>query len=100
MRISDWSSDVCSSDLRKEYQLVTGFLCNDIGTPLQSQCTNTNLPKKVSLSVLGSVTSSSTSTSPPRVSILTTDCCQEEIGRASCREKCVSTCRSRWSPYH
>src|SRR3546814_20606101 len=23
-----------------------------------------------------------------------------EIGRASCREKCVSTCRSRGSPYH
>src|SRR3546814_11343752 len=23
-----------------------------------------------------------------------------KIGRASCREKCVSTCRSRWSPYH
>src|SRR3546814_18082103 len=23
-----------------------------------------------------------------------------EIGRASWREKCVSTCRSRWSPYH
>src|SRR3546814_19796893 len=22
-----------------------------------------------------------------------------EIGRASCREGCVSTCRSRWSPY-
>src|SRR3546814_12312446 len=22
-----------------------------------------------------------------------------EIGRASCREECVSTCRSRWSPY-
>src|SRR3546814_20571729 len=21
-----------------------------------------------------------------------------EIGRASCREECVSTCRSRWSP--
>src|SRR3546814_16366293 len=24
----------------------------------------------------------------------------EEIGRASCRERVVSTCRSRWSPYH
>src|SRR3546814_9291079 len=24
----------------------------------------------------------------------------EKIGRASCRERCVSTCRSRWSPYH
>src|SRR3546814_12560643 len=23
-----------------------------------------------------------------------------QLGRASCREKCVSTCRSRWSPYH
>src|SRR3546814_19434268 len=23
-----------------------------------------------------------------------------EIGRAACREKCVSTCRSRWSPDH
>src|SRR3546814_9752890 len=23
-----------------------------------------------------------------------------EIGRASCRERVVSTCRSRWSPYH
>ena len=23
-----------------------------------------------------------------------------EIGRASCREKCVRLCRSRWSPYH
>src|SRR3546814_19907241 len=23
-----------------------------------------------------------------------------QIGRASCREKCVSTCRSRWLPYH
>ena len=23
-----------------------------------------------------------------------------EIGRASCRERCTSVCRSRWSPYH
>src|SRR3546814_5477747 len=24
----------------------------------------------------------------------------DKIGRASCRERGVSTCRSRWSPYH
>ena len=24
----------------------------------------------------------------------------ERIGRASCRERCTATCRSRWSPYH
>ena len=23
-----------------------------------------------------------------------------EIGRASCREECLTQCRSRWSPYH
>ena len=23
-----------------------------------------------------------------------------EIGRASCRERCLRLCRSRWSPYH
>ena len=23
-----------------------------------------------------------------------------KIGRASCREKCLRLCRSRWSPYH
>ena len=23
-----------------------------------------------------------------------------QIGRASCREECAITCRSRWSPYH
>src|SRR3546814_15642749 len=27
-------------------------------------------------------------------------CYLDEIGRASCREECVSTCRSRWSPSH
>src|SRR3546814_20203764 len=25
---------------------------------------------------------------------------QQQIGRASCRERCVRTCRSRWSPEH
>src|SRR3546814_20753330 len=25
---------------------------------------------------------------------------QRKIGRASCRERVFSTCRSRWSPYH
>src|SRR3546814_18663216 len=25
---------------------------------------------------------------------------RRQIGRASCRERVVSTCRSRWSPYH
>src|SRR3546814_7502679 len=66
MRISDWSSDVCSSDLH-----------TDQGTPPNS------------------------SASPrPRLS------CSDRIGASMRSEErrvgkeCVSTCRSRWSPYH
>ena len=25
---------------------------------------------------------------------------EDKIGRASCRERCLRLCRSRWSPYH
>src|SRR3546814_10338020 len=61
MRISDWSSDVCSSDLMAEI-----FRPFDYG----------------------------------RFEFRVDFATGEEIGRASCRERCVSTCRSRWSPYH
>ena len=30
----------------------------------------------------------------------TGDAALREIGRASCREECLTQCRSRWSPYH
>src|SRR3546814_13780603 len=33
-------------------------------------------------------------------SIITREGRAQEIGRASCRERVVSTCRSRWSPYN
>src|SRR3546814_2536171 len=61
MRISDWSSDVCSSDL-----LVIGF-----GTSLGYHTTDkgTQLPRARSE--------------------------ERRVGK-----ECVSTCRSRWSPYH
>src|SRR3546814_3064723 len=66
MRISDWSSDVCSSDL---HTLCTYFLRPPSNTPHLGE---TILPIWV-------------------------------IGRSEERrvgKECVSTCRSRWSPYH
>src|SRR3546814_20772854 len=72
LRISDWSSDVCSSDLLKEYltQISTSRSYNrfrdDIGY------------------VLG------------KISELGPDRSEERrVGK-----ECVSTCRSRWWPYH
>src|SRR3546814_16377113 len=76
VRISDWSSDVCSSDLTGgsswiespdgDGLFVTGLLVLDGAEVLQ-------------------------------VAQETDD---EEIGRASCRERVCQTCRSRGSPYY
>src|SRR3546814_6122482 len=80
MRISDWSSDVCSSDL-----YVSGTAP---GVSLLAQ-------KAFTIDALALyVTTLEAST---LASILLY---AGEIGSASCREKCVRTCSSRWSPYH
>src|SRR3546814_9199904 len=76
MRISDWSSDVCSSDLRP---LVLYFYPK-ADTP---GCTNEAKDfsaLKGEFDKLG-------------VSVLRSE--ERRVGK-----ECVSTCRSRWSPYH
>src|SRR3546814_3534713 len=82
MRISDWSSDVCSSDLASISDLAAGF-----------DMTLTGVKKHVQVL--------------ERVGLVTT----EKVGRVRrCRlgprrseerrvgQECVSTCRSWWSP--
>src|SRR3546814_8460643 len=65
MRISDWSSDVCSSDLAS---LASSLL----------RLSNFSVPETI-----GSQESYSERSEERRVG-----------------KECVSTCRSRWSPYH
>src|SRR3546814_4744088 len=67
MRISDWSSDVCSSDLKERAEAANSakseFLANmshELRTPLNGVRSE-----------------------------------ERRVGK-----ECVSTCRSRWSPYH
>src|SRR3546814_4987954 len=94
MRISDWSSDVCSSDL---------------GTTL-----NADLPKSWRFSLIGTYDHASASTESERfretsTGALTTDQARSEsdaatgsmllTGRSEERrvgKECVSTCRTRW----
>src|SRR3546814_20864662 len=89
MRISDWSSDVCSSDLTK--------------SPTCSQCTIAALS--------GGIASSSSARSHSRTSLgfspIFSLPSAWKLGSPSRRseerrvgKECVSTCRSRWSPYH
>src|SRR3546814_1034384 len=65
MRISDWSSDVCSSDLGPERRFVKFSCCCQL---VDTLCND-------SLSLVRSE--------------------ERRVGK-----ECVSTCRSRWSPYH
>src|SRR3546814_13223603 len=77
MRISDWSSDVCSSDLRitleGEYALRPGHeLDHFMAIEMLRRDRNGGKPER-------------------------------QLHRSEERrvgKECVSTCRSRWSPYH
>src|SRR3546814_10528882 len=74
MRISDWSSDVCSSDLSTggSFRREEWPTSNPISTWCRSTCTTR--------SVAGSRAARSE---------------ERRVGK-----ECVSKCRSRWSPYH
>src|SRR3546814_15375742 len=92
MRISDWSSDVCSSDLVGRSAWPVGR-----SSAMPPVAKTKGMPLCANMSATGQLfspcrlQSSSAASNPP--------------SRASSEERrvgkeCVSTCRSRWSPYH
>src|SRR3546814_12704583 len=81
MRISDWSSDVCSSDLANALAPA-----GKRGGPARPRL-RWHSPASAWFGSHGRVAEKT------RRSYV-------EIGRASVGKECVSTCRSRWSPYH
>src|SRR3546814_13360926 len=86
MRISDWSSDVCSSDL-------TDPLLGGVGWSWLTEALDAHGAQCVAPS--GTVTSVSTENFGSME--------DEAASRSEARrvgKECVSTCRSRWSPYH
>src|SRR3546814_17860143 len=92
MRISDWSSDVCSSDLLSVQLRGTGAL-----RTLFAECTSQD-------TVRGIAHYEEPLPAPltPRAfgegSVLAITIERSEERRVG--KECVSTCRSRWSPYH
>src|SRR3546814_4396103 len=86
MRISDWSSDVCSSDLQDDDPLPSETVSKDApaATP------GLHLRKPVAAD-------------GPAITALIARCPPLDRNRSEERRvgnECVSTCRSRWSPYH
>src|SRR3546814_6118871 len=92
MRISDWSSDVCSSDLVEEED-APGQAGEDVVTEeaLQPDAQPTQIGRQSPRRPLGG----NRRTLDP--------CFHDHRQRSEERrvgQECVSTCRSRWSPYH
>src|SRR3546814_1627472 len=78
MRISDWSSDVCSSDLLRERSQLAVLGERDADAARQ-------LPHDLGLR-------------RATAKVGANACDRSEERRVG--KECVSTCRSRWSPYH
>src|SRR3546814_17778675 len=121
MRISDWSSDVCSSDLRSKYDGPVGIVVanwsGDQEAPRQLRidldlCAGIQLPNEVTFdprirdAIVENVVLETLGCSGK---ILTNLGGGKNIGVLSLVDRseerrvvkeCVSTCRSRWSLYH
>src|SRR3546814_13506942 len=97
MRISDWSSDVCSSDLVGDIVAEAappGLAAVDArgdggGRILRDH--HPVLPAEIAIE-------------PSRVIVNAVvrrkQCCIDRSEERRVGKECVSTCRSRWSPYH
>src|SRR3546814_14974834 len=102
MRISDWSSDVCSSDLR----LVTlnGALQRTHAGIWIAQAEQRLAPKNQNHIHMHPLPVRRCTCSDIQCCLSDGDCTWKEASvRSEARrvgKECVSTCRSRWSPYH
>src|SRR3546814_16300078 len=101
MRISDWSSDVCSSDLAfKAY--LDGLVAEPpkVATRKASENTLGALTADIASLVGGSadLTGSNNTKTSSTKPLTKDDYSRSEERRVG--KECVSTCRSRRSPYH
>src|SRR3546814_12901894 len=102
MRISDWSSDVCSSDLH--LPTATGRKRN--GKRLLTVGTDCALGKKYTALALTQALRASGANADFRASgqtgilIAGSGIAMDRSEERRVGKECVCTCRSRWSPYH
>src|SRR3546814_12195632 len=98
MRISDWSSDVCSSDLLSLSEADAAKARNGvIGFVFQAYhlMPRTTAIENVQLALLYANARDYRERSEAALESVGLRSEERRVGK-----ECVSTCRSRWSPYH
>src|SRR3546814_11523270 len=102
MRISDWSSDVCSSDLVGRLVQADGgsIIIDHVECiPLETQAKLVEFLNSGEVQMIGGSIRQSVDV---RIIATSTSPLDKLIERSEERRvgtECVSTCRSRWSPY-
>src|SRR3546814_19818470 len=104
MRISDWSSDVCSSDLKPKFERHPSLLISScLNAPsqkfegrcqLRSPWLTILLSRKLNFNLHVSRITTNEPSPSKRAAVLP----RSEERRVG--KECDSTCRSRWSRYH
>src|SRR3546814_14804435 len=103
MRISDWSSDVCSSYLNtfRPYngtafsQFELDECSSEIDGIVPKELLGKKLPDDIVARVVNFIADAK---EPANDTDLSRSVARSEERRVG--KECVSTCRSRWSPYH
>src|SRR3546814_11824712 len=107
MRISDWSSDVCSSDLPEFVDRLARFISASV-KGWQYAIDNVDEATEIIVDAdpSGAATVEVQKRQIENIATLITNASGKGIGYLDRSEErrggqeCVSTCRSRWSPYH
>src|SRR3546814_13380434 len=94
MRISDWSSDVCSSDLQRRPGLVQGHPrgARTVLAPDQTE--------GISIAMLFLLTFLGRKELYDQIDDMSEAGIRKRSEERRVGKECVSTCRSRWSPHH
>src|SRR3546814_8044174 len=90
MRISDWSSDVCSSDLD-----LFGLSQEERSQHKTTRKRNASKPKSKQLDLFSNLNPLNGNQHKEIISPVPDRSEERRVGK-----ECVSTCRSRWSQYH
>src|SRR3546814_21130295 len=96
MRISDWSSDVCSSDLPAIMSRQQS--ADEPGPPVPAMSPPAAAPAPSAKPDSGNAFLGNLSSYAPIYAVYGPGTNRSEERRVG--KECVSTCRSRWSPYH